>query len=95
MAAADIHQRHPTWSECPVCNRWFSSDAGFGAHMVSAVSRPCQDPAEITHGKKRLVPIAVDGFEVWRWQHGDTPPVFSAPPPRPPGPSLTDADPRG
>ena len=74
MMTVDRHVAHPTWSECVVCGAWFTSDSAFDAHMDSATSRTCHDPAAVeVAGRGRLVFDEVYG--AWRWQAGDVPPA--------------------
>jgi ribosomal protein L31 len=72
---------HPTWSQCTVCDRYFTSDSAFTAHLDSEVSRTCHDPATVRSGDRRLVHD--DEYGAWRWQTGETPPARRKAPPPP------------
>jgi hypothetical protein len=78
---------HPSWSQCPVCDRLFTADRAAAAHMTSGTSRTCRDPATVRWGRKRLAYDAT--YAAWRVQTGDRPPARRTPPPPRSGPSRT------
>jgi hypothetical protein len=68
MNSLEKHARHPNWSECPSCGKWFTCDSAFDRHLgpIPEQGRPkCKPPSEVRKGSDSLIYDEAKG--AWRW----------------------------
>jgi hypothetical protein len=67
-ATPDVLSKHPTWSQCPTCDHYFTCDSAFFAHMRPVKPKGlsgCTDPKLVRKGDRRLVFDESRG--AWHW----------------------------